>query len=85
LEAPGTKIPIQSFVVGGATPVQLAVMVAPGVTVDGLAARVAGGSATPLTTFDAPPSPVKETLPEKLPAEVGLKRTAIVALAPATK
>jgi len=51
-------------------------------TLDALAARVAGGSATPVTTFDAPPPPAKETVPEKLPAEAGLKRTDIVALAP---
>jgi len=70
-------------VVGAAIPVQLAVIVAPGMTVDGLAARVTGGSATPVTIFDAPPPPAKETVPEKLPAEVGLKRTDIVALAPA--
>jgi hypothetical protein len=64
-------------------PAQLAVIAAPGATLDGLAARVAGGSAIPVTTFDAPPPPAKETVPEKLPAEVGLKRIAIVALAPA--
>ncbi len=63
-------------------PVQLAVIVAPGVAVDGLIASVAGGSATAVTTFDAPPPPSNETVPEKLPAEVALKRTDIVVLRP---
>ena len=66
-------------------PVQLAVVVAPGVTLDGFAARATGATATPVTTFDTPPPPAKETVPEKLPAEVGLKRTDIVALAPADR
>jgi hypothetical protein len=66
-------------------PVQLAVITAPGRTLDTLAARVAGGAATPVTTFDAPPPPVKETVPEKVPGEVGLKRTDMVALAPADR
>jgi hypothetical protein len=71
------------LVVGAAIPVQLAVIAAPGRTVDALAARVAGGIAIPVTTLDAPPPPVKETVCEKVPADVGLKRTDMVALAPA--
>jgi hypothetical protein len=70
---------------GAAMPVQLAVTVAPGMTVEGLVARDTGGSATPVTTFDAPPPPAKETVPEKLPVAVGLKRTDTVALAPADR
>ena len=83
--APGVNIPIQSRVEGVAIPPHVAVTVVPGVTLAGLTASVAGGAATPVTDLEMPPPPVNETVPENVPTDAGLKRTVIVALAPAAR